>query len=83
MQMPATTVIADVKKARNLTTRLLHFLNVAATFRIWHKQPVSQICVVSFSIFGSWIRFELHCSFLSTPSLLLFRFTKNFASSGL
>jgi len=27
----------------------LHFWNVSASFRIWQKEPVSQICIVPFS----------------------------------
>ena len=34
---------------------LLHFWNVFATFKISQKEPVSQMCVVPFSNFGSWI----------------------------
>jgi len=50
------------------------------------KEPVSEICVVPFSNLaieldlirlglGATFTFELHCSLLSTLSLLLFRFT--------
>jgi len=34
----------------------LHFWNVSAALKIWQREPVSQICVVSFSNFGN----ELH-----------------------
>ena len=40
-----------------MTRLFLHFWNVSATFKISQKEPVSQICVVPFSNFGSWITF--------------------------
>jgi len=65
-----------------MTRLFLHFWNVSATFRIWQKEPASQICVVPFSTlaneshlvhFGlaTSFTFEMHCSLPSTPSLLL------------
>jgi len=40
-----------------MTRLFLHFWNTSATFRIWQKEPVSQICVVPFSNFGNLITF--------------------------
>ena len=52
------TVITEVKKARNVMTRLfLHFWNVSATIKISQKEPVSQMCVIPFSNFDSWSTF--------------------------
>jgi len=68
----------------------LHFLNLAATFRIWSsgkKNPYLKYVSSHFLILtielhllrfgsGACFTFELHCSLPSTPSLLLlFRFT--------
>ena len=59
------------KLKKILMTRLfLHFWNVSDTFRIWQKEPVSQICVAHFLTFaielrlvsfglGSYFTFEL------------------------
>jgi len=48
------TVITEIKKARNVMTRLfLHFWNVSAALKISQKEPVSQMCVVPFSNFDS------------------------------
>ena len=35
----------------------MHFWNVSATFNISQKEPVTQMCVVPFFNFGSWITF--------------------------
>ena len=40
-----------------MTQFFLHFSNVSATFIISQEEPVSQMCVVPFSDFGSWITF--------------------------
>jgi len=40
-----------------MTRLFLHFWNVSATFKISQKESVSQMCVVPFSNFGSWITF--------------------------
>jgi len=70
-----------------MTRLFLHYWNVSATFRIWQKQCVSQyvsshfltlaieLHLVHFGL-GASFTFELYCSLPSTPSLLLFRFTK-------
>jgi len=51
----------------------LNFWNVSATFRIWQKEPVSQIRVVPFSNFGNWITFgplRIRCLFSIWTTLL-------------
>jgi len=54
------TVITEVKKARNVMTRLLlQFWNVSATFKISQKESVSQMCVIPFFNFDSWSTFGL------------------------
>jgi len=70
-----------------MTRLFLHFWNVPATLIIWHKEPVSQICVGRFLNFGNWITFGLlwiRCLFCIWTTLLitvhifaviLFRFT--------
>ena len=57
-----------------MTRLFLHFWNVPATFRIWQKEPVSEICVVPFSNFGNWITFgplRMRCLFYIWFTLLI------------
>jgi len=49
-----------------MTRLFLHFRKISATFRIWQKEPVSQICVVPFLPLAMelhLVRFGLGASF--------------------
>jgi len=57
-----------------MTRLFLHFGNVSATFRIWRKEHVSQICVVPVCNFDNWITFgplRIRCLFYIWTTLLI------------
>jgi len=54
-----TVVLAFLECISCISGMFLHFWNVSATFRIWQKEPVSQIGVTPFSSIGNRITFGL------------------------